>query len=96
MNEPENKWTDFESHSSYTRCGTDELVMLDKEQYNYAKVRIDACDVLQQELDAVRMEIDRLLGALTDIRDSNGWIGTDHKYMKLLASEALAAQQENG
>ena len=66
----------------------------ERDFYNYAKVRIDACDVLQQELDAARLEVERLRGALTDIRDSNGWIGTDHKYMKLLASEALAAQQD--
>lgn len=40
--------------------------------------------------EATEQQHAELLAALVEIRDSNGWIGNEHKYMKLLASEAIA------
>ena len=40
--------------------------------------------------DVIKQQRDELMEALVEIRDSNGWIVTEHKYLKLLASEAIA------
>lgn len=83
---------DNESNSYLRQHGTDSNGV----RWCTIEVANECMARIQQELDAARLEVERLRLALTDIRDCNGWIGTNHKYMKLLAREALAAQQEAG